>query len=95
MPACFQDDNAVYLLLDYVAGGELFSHLRRSERFEAQVAKFYAAEVASAIRDIHAVTVVHRGLKPENILIAPSGHIRIIDFGFAKIVPDITYTMCG
>ncbi|KAI9323235.1 kinase-like domain-containing protein [Dichotomocladium elegans] len=91
----FQDDVNLYMVMDYVPGGELFSVLRRAQRFPDHVAKFYAAEVLLAIEYMHSKDVIYRDLKPENLLLDAQGHIKIIDFGFAKYVPDITWTLCG
>ncbi|KAI9280118.1 kinase-like domain-containing protein [Sporodiniella umbellata] len=91
----FQDCNYLYMIMDYVPGGELFSVLRRSQRFPDHVAKFYAAEVILAIEYLHAKDTIYRDLKPENLLLDAQGHIKITDFGFAKYVPDITWTLCG
>ncbi|KAI8072073.1 camp-dependent protein kinase 5 [Thamnidium elegans] len=91
----FQDDANLYMVMDYVPGGELFSVLRKSKRFPDHVAKFYAAEVTLAIEYLHNKDVVYRDLKPENLLLDTNGHIKITDFGFAKHVPDITWTLCG
>jgi protein kinase A len=91
----FQDNVNLFMVMDYIPGGELFSVLRRSQRFPDHVAKFYAAEVVLAIEYMHSKNVVYRDLKPENLLIDNQGHIKITDFGFAKHVPDITWTLCG
>ncbi|KAI9257832.1 camp-dependent protein kinase 2 [Helicostylum pulchrum] len=91
----FQDNVNLYMVMDYVPGGELFSVLRRSKRFPDHVAKFYAAEVILAIEYMHSKNVIYRDLKPENLLLDSQGHIKITDFGFAKHVPDITWTLCG
>lgn len=91
----FQDDINLYMVMDYVPGGELFSILRKNQRFPDHVAKFYAAEVLLAIEYFHSKHVVYRDLKPENLLLDAQGHIKITDFGFAKHVPDITWTLCG
>ncbi|KAI9258696.1 kinase-like domain-containing protein [Helicostylum pulchrum] len=91
----FQDCNNLYMVMDYVPGGELFSVLRRSQRFPDHVAKFYAAEVILAIEYLHSKDMIYRDLKPENLLLDAQGHIKITDFGFAKYVPDITWTLCG
>ncbi|CAO3588305.1 unnamed protein product [Absidia cylindrospora] len=91
----FQDDSNLYMVMDYVAGGELFSVLRRSHRFPDHVAKFYAGEVLLAIDYLHSKDIIYRDLKPENLLLDNQGHIKITDFGFAKYVPDITWTLCG
>lgn len=91
----FQDSNYLYMVMDYIEGGELFSLLRKSRRFPAPVAKFYASEVVLALEYLHAQDIIYRDLKPENILLDKNGHIKITDFGFAKYVPDVTWTLCG
>ncbi|KAI8865535.1 camp-dependent protein kinase catalytic subunit PRKX-like protein, partial [Ramicandelaber brevisporus] len=91
----FHDDRFLYILLDYVPGGELFSHLRRYQKFPFYVAQFYSSEVTLALEYLHAQNIIYRDLKPENILIGVDGHIKLADFGFAKRVVDRTYTLCG
>ncbi|KAI7876489.1 camp-dependent protein kinase 8 [Mucor mucedo] len=91
----FQDDGNLYMVLDYVPGGELFTFMRKCIKLQEDVAKFYAAEVLLTIAYLHTQNVIYRDLKPENILLDAQGHIKITDFGFAKIVPDITWTLCG
>jgi len=76
-------------------GGELFSYLRAAGRFTNSMTKFYAAEVVLALEHLHSVNIIHRDLRPENLLLDKRGHIRIIDFGFAKKVEDRTWTLCG
>lgn len=91
----FQDSKNLYMVMDFIEGGELFSLLRKSQRFPNPVAKFYAAEVTLAIEYLHAQNIIYRDLKPENLLLDRHGHVKITDFGFAKDVPDITWTLCG
>ena len=91
----FQDPKHVYLLEEYVIGGELFSHLRRAGRFSNEMTKFYTAEITLALEYLHNLQIVYRDLKPENLLLDHNGHIKIADFGFAKIVQDRTWTLCG
>lgn len=91
----FQDCNNLFMIMDYIEGGELFSLLRKSQRFPTPVAKFYAAEVFLAIEYLHSLDIIYRDLKPENILLDKNGHIKLTDFGFAKEVSDVTYTLCG
>ncbi|KAI3653487.1 hypothetical protein MP228_001434 [Amoeboaphelidium protococcarum] len=91
----FQDTFNLYFIMEYVAGGELFSLLRRSQRFSNNVAKIYAAEVVLAFEYLHSKDIVYRDLKPENLLIGHDGHLKITDFGFAKACPDVTWTLCG
>ena len=91
----FQDSRNIYIVMDFVEGGELFSLLRKSQRFPNPVAKFYAAEVTLALDYLHSTHIIYRDLKPENLLLDRHGHLKITDFGFAKEVPDITWTLCG
>lgn len=56
---------------------------------------FYAAEIVSALEYLHARNIVYRDLKPENLLLAKDGHLKITDFGFAKKLTDRTWTLCG
>ncbi|MCJ1310606.1 camp-dependent protein kinase catalytic subunit [Agyrium rufum] len=91
----FQDSKNLYMVMDFVEGGELFSLLRKSQRFPNPVAKFYAAEVTLALDYLHSMQIIYRDLKPENLLLDRHGHLKITDFGFAKEVPDITWTLCG
>ncbi|KAJ0109270.1 hypothetical protein N8I77_007994 [Diaporthe amygdali] len=91
----FQDSKNLYMVMDFVEGGELFSLLRKSGRFPNPVAKFYAAEVTLALEYLHEKHIIYRDLKPENLLLDRHGHLKITDFGFAKRVPDKTWTLCG
>ncbi|CCH46926.1 cAMP-dependent protein kinase type 2 [Wickerhamomyces ciferrii] len=91
----FQDSRQVFMIMDYIEGGELFTLLRKSQRFPNPVAKFYAAEVCLALEYLHSHGIIYRDLKPENILLDKNGHIKLTDFGFSKEVKDVTYTLCG
>jgi serine/threonine protein kinase len=84
-----------YLLLEYVPGGELFTHLRKAGRFATEVARFYAGQCVLLLQYIHNQSVVFRDLKPENLLLDKRGYLKLVDFGFAKQVAVKTYTLCG
>ena len=84
----FQDDRHLYMLLEYVIGGELFSHLRKAGQFTNDMTRFYAAEIVLAIEYLHSKDIIYRDLKPENLLLDSAGHVKITDFGFAKHVVD-------
>jgi len=93
--ATFQDSLNIYMLLSYVPGGELFTHLRRAQRFTPDVTRFYLATIILALRYLHSFNIIYRDLKPENLLLDSRGYLRLTDFGFAKIVDDRTWTLCG
>merc|ERR1711871_1415813 len=95
MFGAFQDERCLYMLMEYVIGGELFSHLRRAGRFTNEVTKFYSGEIVLAFDYLHKKDIVYRDLKPENLLLDDAGHVKITDFGFAKRVEDRTWTLCG
>jgi serine/threonine protein kinase len=85
----------VYMLEEYVIGGELFSHLRRAGCFTNDMTLFYAGEILLAIEYMHSHNIIYRDLKPENLLLDGTGNVKITDFGFAKFVEDRTWTLCG
>ena len=91
----FQDSLNIYMLLEFVQGGELFSHLRRAVRFSADVSRFYAANIILVLEYLHNRNLIYRDLKPENLLLDSQGYLKVTDFGFAKYVPDRTFTLCG
>ncbi|GAB9463420.1 hypothetical protein Gpo141_00000882 [Globisporangium polare] len=91
----FQDAKYLYMVLEYVIGGEFFTHLRKAGRFDNNTAKFYAAQVVAIFEYMHAQDFIYRDLKPENLLLDSEGYIKITDFGFAKRVAFKTYTLCG
>ncbi|XP_076349302.1 cAMP-dependent protein kinase catalytic subunit 3-like isoform X2 [Tachypleus tridentatus] len=89
------DDTSLYMLFEYVCGGELFTYLRNAGRFSSTTGAFYAAEIVLALEYLHKQQVVYRDLKPENLLLDREGHLKITDFGFAKTLTDRTWTLCG
>ena len=102
--ASFSDHEFLYILLDYVPGGELFTYLRKLRRFSEDMARFYAAEIVLILEHLHEQQggIAYRDMKPENLLLDGEGHIKLVDFGFAKRLgnnesghPVETYTLCG
>uniref|UniRef100_A0A673NEU1 Serine/threonine-protein kinase Sgk1 n=1 Tax=Sinocyclocheilus rhinocerous TaxID=307959 RepID=A0A673NEU1_9TELE len=94
----FQTTDKLYFVLDFVNGGELFFHLQKERTFPEPRAKFYIAEMASALGYLHSLNIVYRDLKPENILLDSQGHIVLTDFGLCKegiSQADTTTTFCG
>ncbi len=94
----FQDSINLYLLTEFMQGGELFFHLFRERRFKNEKTRFYLTEIILAIDFLHKNKMMYRDLKPENVLIDSKGHIKITDFGLSKILnkdKQKTYTICG
>ncbi|KAI9256536.1 kinase-like domain-containing protein [Phascolomyces articulosus] len=83
----FKDNRSLYYVLDLARNGELYTYIRRLAPFDMNTAQFYAAEILLAIEHIHSRGVIHRDIKPENILLDDNLHIKITDFGSAKIIP--------
>nr|XP_004672981.2 myotonin-protein kinase isoform X2 [Jaculus jaculus] len=78
----FQDENYLYLVMEYYVGGDLLTLLSKfGERIPAEMARFYLAEIVMAIDSVHQLGYVHRDIKPDNILLDRCGHIRLADFG--------------
>lgn len=93
----FQTEDKLYMVLDYINGGELFFHLKKEGKFPEDRVKLYAAEIAQALHHLHSLNIVYRDLKPENILLDSDGHICITDFGLSKEIKkdEGTNTFCG
>ncbi|CAL9728270.1 serine/threonine-protein kinase Sch9p [Monosporozyma unispora] len=92
----FQTPTDLYLVTDYMSGGELFWHLQKEGRFSEDRAKFYIAELVLALEYLHDNDIVYRDLKPENILLDANGNIALCDFGLSKAdLKDRTNTFCG
>lgn len=93
----FQTKDKLYMILDYINGGELFFHLKKEGRFAEARVKLYAAEIVCALAHLHSLDIVYRDLKPENILLDSEGHICITDFGLSKKLEQEggTHTFCG
>lgn len=75
----------LYLVMEYLNGGDLYSLLRNLGCLDEDVARVYIAEVVLALEYLHSLNVVHRDLKPDNLLIAHDGHIKLTDFGLSKV----------
>lgn len=85
----FQDQEKLYLILEYAQGGELFHHLAAERMFSEDVAAFYMAEMVLALDHLHrTVGVIYRDLKPENCLLDAEGHLLLTDFGLSKVSLD-------
>ena len=97
LKSAFQDRENLYLVEEFVQGGELYSLIRHKRHLTAAEANFYSAEIVAAFSYLHSRHVLYRDLKPENVLLTSSGHIKLSDFGFAKCLSssEKTYTLCG
>ena len=94
--ATYKDLHCLYMLLELVQGGELFSLLHcKGGKLASNDAMFYGACVLSALEYLHKRSIVYRDLKPENLLVDHEGYIKVVDFGFAKKVTEKTFTLCG
>merc|ERR1719499_2263384 len=93
--ATYKDPRRVYFLLDACLGGELFTILRRRRYFDEPTSRFYTACVVEGFEYMHSRNIIYRDLKPENLVLDGSGYLKITDFGFAKVVEDRTFTLCG
>jgi len=93
----FQDKDNLYLVSDFMQGGELSFHINRLKFFNEEQCRFYAMEIILGIEAIHNINGVYRDLKPENILLDKEGHIKLTDFGLSKILDKSgkAYTICG
>lgn len=93
----FQTTQKLYMIFDYFNGGELFHYLSKGGRFSEDRARFYAAEIALGLEHVHAMNIIYRDLKPENLLLDADGHIRITDFGLSKenVTDDSVRSFCG
>ncbi|MCQ2816613.1 MAG: serine/threonine-protein kinase, partial [archaeon] len=100
----FQSQDKLYLVTEYMPGGEMFYHLHNERSFSENKTKFYICELILAIEYLHKNNIIYRDLKPENILIGQDGHIKITDFGLSKILCSTdfetfsdsrTFSICG
>ena len=85
LKASFQEDEYLYLVMEYLPGGDLMNLLIKKDILTENEARFYLSELILAIESIHKLDCIHRDIKPDNILIDKNGHIKLSDFGLAKI----------
>ncbi|XP_065346677.1 ribosomal protein S6 kinase alpha-5-like isoform X1 [Cloeon dipterum] len=96
----FQTEAKLHLILDYVSGGELFTHLYKREHFTEEEVRIYVGEIVLALEHLHKLGIIYRDIKLENILLDRDGHIVLTDFGLSKeFLPDDkdqrAYSFCG
>lgn len=94
---CFQTEDRIYFIMNFVRGGELFQHLKRFKVFDEEKVKFYSAQIGMALHYLHEKGIIYRDLKPENILMDETGYLQLADFGMAKTLSSNEKAMsfCG
>jgi len=96
--SAFQDEKYLYIVSDFMQGGDMYFHMHEAHRFEFNLTQFYVSELVLALEYLHKNNMVYRDLKPENILLDSKGHIKLTDFGLSKILSsskDKAFTICG
>ena len=91
LKASFQEDDYLYLVMEFLGGGDLMGLLIRKDILSEEEAKFYVAEIILAIESLHKLNCIHRDIKPDNILISNNGHIKLSDFGLTKVSDELFY----
>ena len=81
----FQTEKYLYMVMEYMRGGDFANLLENVGAFDEQVARFYLAQIVLALEYLHSIDIIHRDLKPENILIDGDGRIKLTDFGLSEI----------
>ena len=94
----FQTPDCLYIITDYINGGDLFFHIKKNGHLSEKVAKFYGAQIILGLEYIHAEKVIYRDLKPENLLLDKNGNLKMEDFGICKLLDkdkEVTNSMIG
>ena len=89
LKASFQEDDYLYLIMEYLPGGDFMNLLIKKDILTEEEARFYTAELILSIESIHKLDCIHRDIKPDNVLIDKTGHIKLSDFGLAKVSDKI------
>ncbi|GBP06915.1 cAMP-dependent protein kinase catalytic subunit [Eumeta japonica] len=92
---CCKDNVYVFYILPFEIGGEFFNYMRKVETLSEPALQFYASQVVLALEYLHHLGVIHRDVKPENILLNEKGYLKLADFGLCKMLKKRTWTLCG
>ena len=84
LKASFQDEENVYMVMEFLSGGDLLTHLEKNKRFTEKRTKLYLAELSIGLFFLHGKGIIYRDIKPENILVDHEGHLKLVDFGLCK-----------
>jgi serine/threonine protein kinase len=97
MDFLFQSELRLYFVMPFIQGGELYKIFQSQKRFNEETVRFYGAQIALAIGELHDKNIMHRDLKLENILVDNQGYLKIIDYGLAKVIKDgeLAQSYCG
>lgn len=88
MEFLFQSELRLYFVMPFIQGGELYKIFQAKKRFNEETVRFYGAQIALAIGELHLKGIMHRDLKLENILVDSTGYLKIIDYGLAKVLKN-------
>jgi serine/threonine protein kinase len=94
----FQNKEKLYMITEYMPGGEMFYHLHKEEYFKESKAKFYICEIILALGELHKNNIIFRDLKPDNVVIDKEGHALLTDFGLSRegvVGKEIAKSFCG
>lgn len=86
----FVDETHLYMVMEFLPGGDLMSLLIKEDTFSESVTRFFMAEAAHAISSVHALGYIHRDIKPDNMLLDSRGHLKLTDLGLCKKVGEVS-----
>ena len=91
----FEDDTYIYIVTEYISGGDLYDMIKKENRLDEPTAAKYILQLCDAIEYLHRLNIIHRDIKPENILLTSNNNIKLCDFGWSVIEPGLRTTICG